>query len=60
MFEEFNKILKMKLIALYDSFIKNPQDKTLQANAATITQKYANSGEYNLKPEIDLALGKSI
>ena len=65
MFEEFNKTLKTKLIALYDHFIENPNDENLRENAATITQKYANSGNQisddlnnALQKAYDLELGK--
>jgi polynucleotide 5'-kinase involved in rRNA processing len=58
MFEEFDKTLKAKLISLYESFIKNPQEKNLRENAATITQRYANSGE-QISSESNEALGKA-
>lgn len=56
MFEGFNETLRKKLIALYEDFIKNPEDNKVKENAAAIAQRYANSGEYNLKPEIHIAL----
>jgi hypothetical protein len=59
MFEEFDKTLRAKLIFLYESFIKNPREKNLRENAATITQRYANSGDYNLHREVSFALGKA-
>jgi len=58
MFEEFNKTLKKKLIALYEDFIENPEDKLLKENAARITQRYANSGDLNLGKVLNFALGK--
>ena len=58
MFEEFDKTLRAKLIFLYESFIKNPQEKNLIENAATITQRYANSGE-QISSESNEALGKA-
>jgi hypothetical protein len=65
MFEEFDKTLRGKLISLYESFIQNPQGEGIKENAATITQKYANSGEQissesnkALQKAYDLELGK--
>ena len=55
-FEEFNETLRKKLIALYEDFIENFNKEILKKNAASITQKYANSGSYNLTSEVALAL----
>jgi len=60
MFEEFNKTLKKKLIALYEDFIENPEDEILKENAAMITCRYSNSGDFNLDKDINFALGKAL
>lgn len=59
MFEEFEKDLIKKLIALYDDFIKNPESEKLRENAAAIAQEYANSGDFNLSPKVSFALNKT-
>lgn len=46
MFGGFERDLKKKLIALYEDFIEDSQEKNLEGNAAAITQKYANSGSH--------------
>lgn len=58
MFEEFNKTLRAKLISLYESFIQNSQSEKIRENAATITQKYANSGSH-VSTELARALEKA-
>jgi len=59
MFKEFNEKLGKKLICLYEDFISNPKNEILKENAATITEKYSNSGNYNLTQSVNLALTKA-